>query len=998
MNEKPTIKDIRARLETTQGQEYWRSLDELAETPEFKDFLDKEFPRQAAPLESSLDRRDFMKLLGASLAFAGLTSCARPLLPEDKIVPYVQAPEEILPGEPLFFATAMVQNGLAEGVLAESHMGRPTKLEGNPDHPASLGSTAATTQATVLQLYDPDRSQFVTEGGLTRDWSDLTTVMSEALEALDDGAGLAILTEAVSSPTLARQLSDLLEQYPQARWHQYQPGATNHSLQGTRAAFGEPVVPIYDFSAADVILSLDADFTNEGAGRLRYAKEFSRRRRIRRADDDMNRLWQVEPVPTPTGSVADHRLALAPAQIARLAAHVAGRLGADVDEVPLPEGVDPLWVDALVEDLQEHRGSGLVIAGEMMSPVVHALAAAMNAALDNVGTTVRYTRSPLARPEEENVESLRELTDAMRGGDVQMLVVIGANPVYAAPADLDFLGALARVPLSIHLGQYLDETGAACTWHVPQTHYLEAWSDARAFDGTVTILQPLIAPFYGGKSEHELLAALLGEADARGYEIVRSYWQERVEGDFDEFWRRALYQGIVPGTENPTVEVSAQPFDVTFPVEEGETTVLLRPDPSVADGRWSNNGWLQELPKPFTKLTWDNAALMSARMAEELGVRNQDIVTISAGGRGVPAPVWILPGMAPGVVALHLGYGREHAGRIADGIGVNAYLLSSVDTPWDVPATVRPAGGTYQLSDTQTHHALERTGENRHIIRAGTLEEFREHPDHPDFVHPVEHHESDLYPDYQYETYAWGMVVDMTVCTGCSACVTACQAENNIPIVGKDQVRIGREMHWIRVDNYYRGDIDDPEYFHQPMMCQHCEKAPCEPVCPVGATVHDQEGLNVMVYNRCVGTRYCSNNCPYKVRRFNYLQYAELDVSSTELALVNNPDVSVRSRGVMEKCTYCVQRIARARIEANNEGRAIRDGEVVVACQAACPTEAIVFGDINDPDAVVTQVKRSPLNYALLEELNTVPRTTYLARVTNPHPALVDEVGTEGAV
>lgn len=993
MNGNASIQDIRAKLETKKGQEYWRSLDELADTHEFREFLAKEFPRQAAPLESSLDRRGFMKLLGASLAFAGLTSCARPILADEKIVPYVRAPEEIVPGKPLFFATAITYGGLAEGLLAESHQGRPTKVEGNPDHPASLGATTATTQATVLSLYDPDRSQVVSRGGETRDWSELTSALSDALEGLENGAGLALLTEPVSSPTLAKQISDLLAAYPEVRWHQYEPGITNHALAGSELAFGEAAVPVYDFSRADVVLSLDADFTNEGPGRLRYAKDFARKRRIRTAEDEMNRHYQVEPSPSPTGSIADHRLALAPDDIAALAAHIVSQVGADAEDVALPESVVATFASALIEDLQDHRGSSIVIAGEMQPPVVHALAAAINAALDNVGATVRYVESPLARPV-DGVQSLRELSDAMRGGEVEVLVVLGANPVYTAPADTDFAGALERVPLSIHLGQYLNETAASCTWHVPQTHYLETWSDARAFDGTITIMQPLIAPFYGGKSEHEVLAAIAGEPDARGYDIVRSYWRDRIAGDFDDFWRRAMYRGVIPDTQSADRSVSVQSFDVQLPTAEGEYTLLLRPDPSIGDGRWSNNGWLQELPKPFTKLTWDNAALMSAATAESLGVRNEDMVTISAAGRAVTAPVWVLPGQAARTVTLHLGYGRERAGRIADGIGVNAYRLSTTDHPADVPATVRPAPGSYKLSDTQTHHSLEGTGEKRHIVRSGTLAEFREDPDHPSFVHPIEHHESDLYPDYKYESYAWGMVIDMTVCTGCNACVTACQAENNIPIVGKDEVRIGREMHWIRVDNYYRGDIDDPEYFHQPMACQHCEKAPCEPVCPVGATMHDQEGLNVMVYNRCVGTRYCSNNCPYKVRRFNFLQYAELDVSATELSLANNPDVSVRSRGVMEKCTYCTQRISGARIESNNEGRAIRDGEVVTACQAACPTEAIVFGDINDPNSAVTVTKRSPLNFALLEELNVFPRTTYLANVKNPNPALA---GTEGA-
>jgi molybdopterin-containing oxidoreductase family iron-sulfur binding subunit len=612
----------------------------------------------------------------------------------------------------------------------------------------------------------------------------------------------------------------------------------------------------------------------------------------------------------------------------------------------------------------------------------------MNEALGNVGTTVRYLE-PVAVRSENHGLGLTALVEAMRAGEVEVLVTIGANPAYSAPSALDFASALSNVGLSVHQGAYYDETAAISDWHAPLSHSLEAWSDARGHDGTATIMQPLIAPMFGGRSAHEMLALLAGD-ERSGFEIVQDYWQGRVSGDFNDFWRRTVYGGVVAGSGASEVEVGVRGFAAELP-GEGDLTALFRLDPSVGDGRHANNAWLQELPNPFTKLTWDNTALLSPATAEALGVHNEDLVTVTVEGRSVIAPVWIQPGQVAGTVVLNLGYGRRQAGGVGSDIGFDAYALRPAASTWSAAATVTAAGGSLKLADTQTHHALEGTGERRHIIRRGTLEEFRAEPEHPHFVHPIEHEASDLYPEYVYESYAWGMVIDMSVCNGCNACVSACQAENNVPIVGKDQVRIGREMHWIRVDSYYAGSVDDPEFFSMPMACQHCEKAPCEPVCPVGATVHDHEGLNVMVYNRCVGTRYCSNNCPYKVRRFNFLQYAELKTNATELSLANNPDVTVRSRGVMEKCTYCVQRISTARIASNNEGRAIRDGEIVTACEAACPSEAIVFGDLNDPHSRVTATKGSPLNYALLEELNVAPRTTYLAKVSNPNPRLVTE-------
>ena len=990
MSDRIDINAVRERLKGEKGKAYWRSLDELAETTEFQEFLHKEFPRQAAPIEGSLHRRDFLKLLGASLALAGLTACARPVSPTEKIMPYVQQPEEIIPGRPLYYATAISHHGYGEGLLVESHQGRPTKVEGNPDHPASLGATGPTGQASVLTLYDPERSQSVMNEGAESSWEEFAAALQDALADSGNGAGVRILTESVTSPTLSAQISSFLEQYPEASWHQFDASRSDEFFEGTRIAFGRPLMPSYDFSAADVVVSFEANFADDFPGRLSYARAFANRRRVHGANDDPGRFYAFESTPTPTGSLADHRQPLSPSQIGDLICVIAERVGVPAPQRELPAGMPEELLEALLDDLDAASGSSLLVAGQFLPAQMQALVHAINDALGNTGSTVRYLEPADAQPT-SGVASLVELTEAMEAGSVETLLILGGNPVYTAPGAIDFASALGRVGFSAHLGLYYDETAELCTWHVPQAHFLETWSDVRAFDGTVTIMQPLISTFYGGRSEHELLATALGQPDARSYDVVREYWGGRVEGSFDEFWRQAVYRGAVPGSGSSEAQVSLQSFEVELPEAEDGLTVTFRPDPSIGDGRWANNGWLQELPKPFTKLTWDNAAMFAPATAEEYGVTNGDLVTLAVDGRSVEAPVWVLPGQAPGTITVHLGYGRRRAGRIGSEIGFDANVLRPANGAWQAPVEVSRAAGRYPLVSTQPHHNLEGTGEERHIIRAGTLAELRENPEHPHFVHPVEHHESDLYPNFVYDSYAWGMVIDMNVCTGCNACVVACQAENNVPIVGKDQVAVGREMHWLRIDNYHAGPIDDPEYFHQPMLCQHCEQAPCEPVCPVGATVHDEEGLNVMVYNRCVGTRYCSNNCPYKVRRFNFLQYAELPGDASELSLQYNPDVTVRSRGVMEKCTFCVQRIAKARIDAETEDRRIADGEVVTACQAACPTEAIVFGDLNLEDSAVNQLKRSPLNYRLLEELNTEPRNTYLARVKNPHPSLVAE-------
>jgi molybdopterin-containing oxidoreductase family iron-sulfur binding subunit len=979
---------IRNRLSENRGPQYWRSLEELANTDEFQELLQREFPRHASWLDS-VSRREFLQFMGASLALGGLSACTRQ--PDEKIVPYAKPPEEVLPGRPQFFATAVLLNGVATGVLVESHTGRPTKIEGNPQHPASLGSTDAFTQAAVLDLYDPDRSQVVTNARRISSWDAFTAALKPPLDdqKIKGGVGLRILTGTVTSPTLAQQLQSLLKEYPQARWYQYEPAGRDAVRAGALLAFGEDVNPVYQVDKADVILSLDADLLFSMQGNVRYARDFSAKRKVQDPHTNtMNRLYMVESAPSLTGGMADHRLSLRVNEVEPLARAVAAELGiANVQSGQWAEGSQyTKWIAALVRDLQQHKGSSLVVAGDYQSPAVHALAHAMNEALGNVGKTVVYT-TPLQSDPVESITSLRELVKDMEAGKVEMLIILGGNPVYSAPVDLRFTELLKKVPFRAHCNLHADETSEHCHWHVPEAHSLEAWSDARAYDGTVSIIQPLIAPLYGGKSFHEVVAAMLGQASASGYEIVRNYWKtQKVEGEFEYFWRHTLHDGLVANSALPAKSVALKSIDwATTGNTNGAATseIIFRPDPTVWDGRFSNNGWLQELPKPLTKLTWDNAAIISPAMAERLNLSNHEVVTLSYRDQAVEAPVWVAPGYPDNAVTVHLGYGRTHAGRVGGGIGFNAYALRTSDAPWvGTGVEIRKTSKTYQLVATQNHYSME----GRNLVRVGTIGEFHHKPEFVKEMGEDPAPDMTLYPPVKYDGRAWGMTIDLSSCIGCNACTIACQAENNIPVVGKKQVGVGREMHWIRVDCYYTGDLDNPDTVHQPVPCMQCENAPCEPVCPVGATVHSSEGLNDMVYNRCVGTRYCSNNCPYKVRRFNFFLYQDWDTPS--LKMQRNPNVSVRSRGVMEKCTYCVQRINAARITAEREDRQVKDGEVVTACQAACPADAIVFGDINDPNSRVAKTKTSPLNYGLLTDLNTRPRTTYLARLKNPNPEI----------
>lgn len=992
------IPALREKLAAERGPKYWRSLEELAETEEFLDFLRHEFAQGADQWLDTLSRRNFLKIMAASLALGGLTACGA-RTPE-QIVPYVEGPETIVPGAPLFFATARQLSGIAMGVVAESHMGRPTKIEGNPDHPGSLGATDAFAQASVLSLYDPDRSQTVTQAGIVAAWSTFLNTLNLELEAqrTRNGAGLRLLTETITSPTLAGQIQALLEEFPEARWSQYEPVNRDNIREGAMLAFGEEVQPVFRFDQANVILSLAADFLAGGPMGVRYTYDFSQRRRVRENATEMNRLYTVDSTPTVTSSSADHHLPLRSGQIEAFARALAAELGLEVEAPAELPGVPENWIPALARDLQANQGASLVVVGDSQPPVVHALAHAINDALGNVGQTLYYT-DPLEASPANQFESLRELVDDMAAGTVEVLIIIEANPVYSAPADLNFTEQLLNVPFRVRQGLYEDETSALCQWHIPSKHYLEMWGDARGYDGTVSIIQPLILPLYDDKSPYELLAAMLGQAGVTGYDLVREHWlNETSAADFERFWQESLRDGIVRNSALPVRTVSLNLAGLAPAPEAGGEglEINFRPDPSVWDGQFANNGWLQELPKPLTKLTWDNVALISPATAERLGVTTQDVVQLTYNGRSVEAPVWVQPGQADEAVTVHLGYGRARVGRVGDNVGFNAYTLMTSGSPWfGTGLEVSPTGETYTLASTQTHANMEGFDmHGRPIVRAGTIEHFREEPE---FAHEMgpEHHldtSLSLAPEYEYNSYAWGMAIDLTLCNGCNACVVACQAENNIPVVGKEQVAIGREMHWLRIDTYYEGGLDNPAAYHQPMLCQHCEKAPCELVCPVHATVHDHEGLNVMVYNRCIGTRYCSNNCPYKVRRFNFLEYVE-DIEV--LKAQRNPDVTVRNRGVMEKCTYCIQRISSARIAAKNEDRRIGANEVVTACQAACPSRAIIFGDINNPESEVVQLKAQPHNYGVLTELGTQPRTTYLARLSNPNPEL-EERTSEG--
>ena len=1087
---KQNFAKLRASILEQSGKEQWRSVEEFVDAPEFEEFVKYEYPEHAEEWENGLSRRNFMKVMGASLAFAGLSGCV--IQPAEKIVPYVSQPENVIPGKPLFYSTAMTLGGIGVGLFAKSFDGRPIKIEGNPDHPGSLGGTDVYAQASILGMYDPDRSQEIRNRGASSNWQNFIKEARAALDenSKDGGAGVRFLTETVTSPTLVAQFKQIATELPNSKWIQYEPINNDNAMAGARLAFGSPANTIYKFDVAEKILSLDADIFS--SFNVRYIKDFNKGRRFGEDKKTVNRLYAVETTMTLTGAKADHRLAVKPSQMIDIAKAIAGAVGVSGASASGLSSEATAWINAMAKDLQASRGKSVVVAGDNQPPAVHAIAHAINSTLGNVGQTVVYTDPLSPNTEKLQIEQLRELVADIDAGRVKALIILGGNPVYNTPIDAKISGEKLKekVPLCIHLGEHFDETGQYSHWHIPQNHFLESWSDSRAFDGTVSITQPIIKPLYGGKSVSEVVQVFFKENyEKTDADILKEFWQKQgltsapktvaatastapspgatpstspspqasasptasaspqatvtpqatatpaaspttatattavtsAPKTFEDNWRKAVHDGFISGSGFPAKTLSVNggflaQTTSSAPISGLEISIL--PDPSVYDGRFANNGWLQELPNPLTKITWDNVALISPATAKKLGINLaenkwndmaggevgtpfintkggnmlSDLVTIEANGAKIsaPVPMWVAPGQPDDVVTLYLGYGRTEAGRIANNLGYNAYEVRKSDAPF-ASATLTKRGEQTNIASTQIHFNMEGRDlllnwDVENVAKLG--EERKEHEKE------TGNYDDTMYKPEQYqkqydENHRWGMTIDLNSCVGCNACVVACQSENNIPVVGKEQVERSREMHWMRVDAYFSGELNNPDGPHfQPVLCQQCEQAPCEVVCPVHATVHSAEGLNDMVYNRCIGTRYCSNNCPYKVRRFNFLLFQDWD--TPQYKLMRNPEVSIRSRGVMEKCTYCTQRISAARIEAQKAGRPVMDGEILTACQSVCPSDAIVFGDLNNRESKVFKMKKDERNYVLLNELNTQPRTTYLAALKNQNKEMPD--------
>jgi MoCo/4Fe-4S cofactor protein with predicted Tat translocation signal len=1019
---KLTLAEVRAKLAGQTGKKYWRSIDELAGTPEFEAAVREEFPQHSSEWIDPVSRRGFLKLMGASMALAGLAGCTKQ--PDEPIYPYVKAPEDLVLGKPVYFATASPFPTGAVPLLVKSDAYRPIKIDGNPEHPYNQGGSDPIAQGTLLDLYDPDRSQRVYYRGETRPWAVFLANYRAMLtdKKSSGGQGLYFLSSTVTSPTLAAQWKKGQATYPNAKWIQYDPVNRDSAYAASKAAFGDYADAQYKLDAADIVVSLDADFLSGAAhpGFHRLAKDYANRRRLEKgtpAAYSMNRLYAVECMTTTTGMKAEHRLALRASDIAGFATALAAGVGVG----SAPSGYT--WSDnaqkflaALAKDLKANGGKCVIIPGEQQPASVHLAAMAINDALGNVGKTVVYNETVNPIPSIQG-DDLKSLVADMKAGKVDWLVILNANPIYSAPADLDFADAFNKVGTVVHLGSHRDETGLQAHWHINATHYLESWTDARAYDGTVSVVQPMIDPLYGGHSAHEIVQSLLDNPDVSPYEAVRETWSAQATSAFkgadaDFGWRKLLHDGFLANSAfTPKGGAGKASIPAPPPQAPADTLeIVFRPDPHVYDGRYANVGWLQEIPRPITNLSWANAALMSYATLEKLGVSEHDVIEITLNGKKVLAPALAVPGHAYGSITLHLGQGRT-TGRVAGGVGFNAYQIRPSDSPlFATGATIRKTGQEWGIAVPKSHHIDQRAtyvggdGSGTHslegnesidrgIIRYATLDQFKQDPGfaHEGLGKDDPEPNMSMFPAYRYDKNAWGMSIDLNSCVGCNACVVSCYAENNIAVVGQHQATVGRIMQWLRIDTYYEGDLAAPRAHFQPMACHHCENAPCEQVCPVGATVHTPEGLNLMVYNRCVGTRYCSNNCPYKVRRFNFLLFSDYETES--LKLMRNPDVTVRSRGVMEKCSYCVQRINEVKIEADKNNRNIRDGEIVTACQQACPTNAIIFGNINDATSKVAKLKKQERSYGVLADINTRPRTTYVAEVINVNPELTPDVG-----
>ncbi|MGH6725184.1 MAG: 4Fe-4S dicluster domain-containing protein [Pseudolabrys sp.] len=932
--------------------------------------------RQSRPSLADIDRRAALKLLAGGAALS-LASCGKP---REEIVPYVEQPERVVPGIPLRFATTLDLSGYGRGAIVTSVEGRPIKIEGNPRHPASLGSTDIFAEADVMSLYDPDRSKAARGPTQVESWDAFQSALRAQMEKerARGGAGLRILSGRVTSPTLARQRTALLKQFPQARWYRYEPITDDSEMAGAQLAYGRPLTALPRVAEASVVLSLDADWLGAGPSQIANARGFAEARRQTSAPDRFQRLYVVEPAWTATGANADHRLPLRPELIRNVAIAVAARFKSETPSVALPAAAEK-FVRIAADDLKSRQGA-LVLVGPAQPPEIHALCHWINHALGAPVDLIEPIDPGLAHG-----DSLRALAADIAAGHAETLLMLGCNPAYDTPGELALAKAIARVPFSVHLGLHRDETAALCRWHLPLSHALETWSDRRAIDGTASIVQPLIHPLYDTRGIHDVVAMIGGALTPSSYDLVRETWQPQAPSDFESWWRQVLHDGVVPKSRAQPVSATPKEVGLAPASVVQDATLLLSPDASLWDGRFANNAWLQECPKPLTKHVCGNTLSISAADAKRLNCVTGDIVALVSDGHTIEAPVYVSDGQADGVYATTLGYGRTRAGAIGNDVGFDLYPLRRLAAPWLVEnVTLRKTGKTQTIPETQSHFQIEAGADD--ILPSVSLVELARGLNRKPFLPEPK---PTLYPPFDYDTYAWAMVIDTAVCIGCNACVVACQAENNVPVVGPEEIAVGRDMHWLRVDVYDLPEAGNRGF--QPVPCMQCEHAPCEPVCPVAASVHDGEGLNVQVYNRCVGTRFCQSNCPYKVRRFNWFGYADgeeyKNLGAKSVTAQHNPNVSVRGRGVMEKCTYCVQRISAARRNAEKEDRSITEGEVVTACQAACPTRAISFGNKNDPQAHINALREEKQHYALLGHLGTRPRTTYLARLRNPNPA-----------
>jgi molybdopterin-containing oxidoreductase family iron-sulfur binding subunit len=990
------------------GKKYWRSLDEMADSPQFREWAQREFQEDAPEMLAGGSRRTLLKLMAAGFGLAGLTACRRPV---ENILPHAKGVEGLVHGKPVHYATVATCGGVVTGLIVECNEGRPTKVEGNPRHASSLGATSAQQQAMVLDLYDPDRANEVQKGGVKSSFAEFGAWWRDESAKLGDGTGLRVLAERSSSPTLGGLKAEIARKYPKAVWTEFDSVSFDQPVAGAQMAFGQALAAQYSYDKADVVFALDCDFLGLDGQTVQAVKQFSSRRRVQEGRA-MNRLYVAEANFTITGGMADHRLRVRVSDVGALALALAKVLNVSGTELKVLGGAgganqkSDKFLAAVAKELAASKGKSVVVAGPRQPAAVHALVALINQALGNAGQTVTYVKPAVDAA--DSVAGVKQLAADLNAGTVKTLFVLGGNPVFTLPADLNFGAAMKKAGSTVVLAADENETWAAgATWRLPEAHAFESWGDARALDGTASIQQPLVQPLYGGKSALELAGMIAGAESAKGYDLVKKQWGAQWGVEADKKWRSALFEGAIGGTQAAAVDAKADAGKVMAAAQAALTAagagieVVFYASSATWDGRHANNAWLQEAPDPMTKLVWDNAALLSQATARQLGVVNGDMLALTANGKEIQVPAMTLPGHADNSISLALGYGRAAGGRVGRGVGHRVEGLRTTAGFHFAGAQARKTGTRHELVTTQEHHTLIEpiTGLKRNdIVLESSFAEYEKQAgdgaEHGAAEHGGGHggeghgKSLDLFAGWDYSKgYQWGMSIDLNACIGCNACLVACHAENNIPVVGKEQVAKGREMHWIRLDRYFSGSEEDPQAVMQPMACQQCEKAPCESVCPVAATAHSPEGLNEMAYNRCVGTRYCMNNCPYKVRRFNFLNWNK-DMPEAK-KMVFNPDVSVRMRGVMEKCNYCVQRIEEKRSLAKSEGRRqLKDLEIMTACQQVCPADAIVFGNINDPESRVAKQKKQPRDYTVVEELNTKPRTTYLARLRNPNPEL----------